>query len=932
MKKSATTTAIGLFVLSLAGGSAAFTGGERRVDSVPPGTEWLAGHSGSSKVGFVRKGPAELSERYGGHWTQRRGGPTGDFRRIWGSGVPVGQAAVGDDLVALEVAEAFWEQNEDLLPGGAGAADLEPAVTSVWQGLRTVTHRQTVDGVPVLGSSAMLAIRAGRIVLIGVHLFPVQPVETRPSLDVDEAEQAALAALSDREVAADVERSELVLFPVLRQDAPSLRLVWAVELKGAAWGRWTAYIDARRGSLLALRDERLFVTGSLRGRHHERHPGGEIIESPLSHLYISTDDGDDTTDADGAFSVAGDTTALQAWLSGMYATIANKSGSDLFIDEIDVGADPLVLDSEASEAEFAQVHAYVFTNKVRDHARELVDDLAWLDAPLPVNVNNIDLDGDEQQDFCNAWFDGQSLNFLMAGDPGWGMECNNTAMIGDILYHEYGHGFHLENAMLGSMVFDEAISEGFADTMASSVTLDSKIAPYFTTEGHHIRDLEPDLVWPTDVSEDPHQTGLIVGGAYWDLRTAFRDEHGEEQGNAMLDTLFAGATRVATDIPSAYESTLVADDDNGNIEDGTPHFCQIYDAFAAHGLANEGAGRVVIEHEQLDELADPAQPVVVEADVWVAEEACNEMGQVRLVYSVDEGETWTSEEMENLGSDSFSHELGTFPEGTELLYRIEADEELSGDVITRPSNAAEPYYRAYVGPLEAIVFDDFESEDDSWTHELTEGIEREGADDWQWGVPAGKGGDPEEAYSPTHVWGNDLAPASNWNGEYQPGKVNALISPAYDLSDYEIVRLRLRRWLTVEDGYYDQATIYVGSEGDWQPVWTNFVSEGDQNESHVTHHIDREWVLFDLDISEWAAGQSDVQVRFEIASDAGLQFGGWTIDDFGLYTKGQASDPDEEADAGADAGDGGGSSGGCGCFAAGASRSAGVFETLFSLL
>ena len=141
------------------------------------------------------------------------------------------------------------------------------------------------------------------------------------------------------------------------------------------------------------------------------------------------------------------------------------------------------------------------------------------------------------------------------------------------------------------------------------------------------------------------------------------------------------------------------------------------------------------------------------------------------------------------------------------------------------------------------------------------------------------------------------------------------------------MRLRFRRWLNVEDGYFDHARIYVNE----QEVWANAASPGGATAVHDTHHRDGEWILADVDLSELAGGQPEVQVRFEIESDEGLQFGGWTIDDLCLYTADeQAEEPDAGSDGGEPVVDAGGDAGvdasamsatahaGCDCDATGA--------------
>ena len=110
------------------------------------------------------------------------------------------------------------------------------------------------------------------------------------------------------------------------------------------------------------------------------------------------------------------------------------------------------------------------------------------------------------------------------------------------------------------------------------------------------------------------------------------------------------------------------------------------------------------------------------------------------------------------------------------------------------------------------------------------------------------GGDPDFAHSGNRVWGNDLG-GGQYNGEYQDNKHNQLQSPAIDVADQTNLVLRYRRWLNVEDGYYDQANIVANDA----QVWTNHATSrsiGDE------HHRDDQWM--------------EHVVPFTITSDADL--------------------------------------------------------------
>jgi cysteine-rich repeat protein len=92
-----------------------------------------------------------------------------------------------------------------------------------------------------------------------------------------------------------------------------------------------------------------------------------------------------------------------------------------------------------------------------------------------------------------------------------------------------------------------------------------------------------------------------------------------------------------------------------------------------------------------------------------------------------------------------------------------------------------------------------------------------------------------------------------------------------DVTGRSEVRLRYRRWLTVEDGFFDTAAIYADDE----LVWRNHAGE---DQGAGTHHVDAEWRYHDVDLSAQAADGA-VQVAFELAPDGGNQWGGWTLDD-----------------------------------------------------
>lgn len=101
----------------------------------------------------------------------------------------------------------------------------------------------------------------------------------------------------------------------------------------------------------------------------------------------------------------------------------------------------------------------------------------------------------------------------------------------------------------------------------------------------------------------------------------------------------------------------------------------------------------------------------------------------------------------------------------------------------------------------------------------------------------------------------------------------SVVSPSIDCSGRNRVFLKFRRWLNVEAHGSDYARIYVSNDGtNWgEPIWENPPAD----------LMDNQWVPFVIDISEIAANQETVYVKFTIGpTNSSRSFSGWNIDDF----------------------------------------------------
>src|SRR5258708_32536900 len=95
------------------------------------------------------------------------------------------------------------------------------------------------------------------------------------------------------------------------------------------------------------------------------------------------------------------------------------------------------------------------------------------------------------------------------------------------------------------------------------------------------------------------------------------------------------------------------------------------------------------------------------------------------------------------------------------------------------------------------------------------------------------------------------------------------------------MRVRFKRWLTVEQGIYDQARVLVNGA----QIWANPLSG---------NTLDTSWSTQELELGAAADNNASVQLEFQLKSDGGLELGGWAVDDVeALY---YAPNPDSDGD------------------------------------
>lgn len=278
--------------------------------------------------------------------------------------------------------------------------------------------------------------------------------------------------------------------------------------------------------------------------------------------------------------------------------------------------------------------AYYHLSRINRKAASYLPGNAWLASPLIANTN--------VNATCNAFFNGTSVNFYRSGSG-----CGNTGEIAAVFLHEWGHGLDRNTGGAApEKASGEAVGDTFAFLETRDSCIGPGFRPdrtcYNCSTCTGVRDVAQfsraggataaTIARPSNIASDAgmncdrlacpysptpfsayqgpmgyegHCESYIASSANWDLTQNLVARWGADAGWKKMETLWyrsltpsKSAYRVAAGgkcNPAAkvdgcgannwYSVYLAMDDDDGNLANGTPNGCRIWDAFNAHGIA-----------------------------------------------------------------------------------------------------------------------------------------------------------------------------------------------------------------------------------------------------------------------------------------------------------------------------------------------------------
>jgi trimeric autotransporter adhesin len=424
------------------------------------------------------------------------------------------------------------------------------------------------------------------------------------------------------------------------------RLAWVVTatVEGDP-GSWEGLVDAVTGELLAFQDTNAYavrrVIGGVYPASSDQQPpdGSERPGWPMPFADVN---GTKTsfTSSGGLLTVC-EEGQITTSLSGQFIDVFDSCGpvnetsaaGDIDLGE-SAGMDCVIPSGHSPGDTHAARTAFYQLNRMKEQARGHITTnpgAAWLNGVLTVNVNN--------SLTCGAFWDGTAITTYRDNNG----PCRNFAEIAGALDHEFAHGLDdndtngtlsqpFEGAAdivsnlrqgrscVGRGLFKSMVCGGYGDECDGS-------APTGCTgvRDHdfmlHRCDRPHTITWINQgfTSAECNGTGpappcppgngpcgkvnqceaMVVGETVWDLQ--FRDLRAAPfnldantalelttrlnyRGAQLVTNWYACSVGGGCGATSGYMQFLAADDDNGNIADGTPHMSAIRAAFERHEI------------------------------------------------------------------------------------------------------------------------------------------------------------------------------------------------------------------------------------------------------------------------------------------------------------------------------------------------------------
>ena len=526
--------------------------------------------------------------------------------------VPTDERAIG--RAAWNAVQRYLRTHEATLRINSAELQETPHITVHDGGDLVHMHVQRmIDGIPVQDSYLKATVRHGNLILLGAHKWGDHGADAGNFfITQDVAEQAAANHLG--EDGHEWGKTTRVFLPLYFDSAPGrgyqYRAAWSVKRTIDGANNYELFVDAKSGGLLASENRTAYAEvkgGVLPVSNDGIVPDG--VEQPGWPMPFA----DVTGGISGTTGTGGNVVGSGSFTTDFFGPYVNindncgsssLSGSDVIDWGTSTGTDCATPGFGGAGNTHASRTGFYELNKIIEMGRGQLPSNSWLQARLTsnMNINNT----------CNAFWNG-TVNFYRSGGG-----CFNTGEIAGVFDHEWGHGMDANDATPG---IASPSGEGIADIYTALRLNDSCIGRNFratvctgfgdpcdTCTG--VRDIDylkrnsnqpHDYTWSNaNCSGSVHCVGAVYAEAVWSLwKRELPSLYGYDNNTAheIVNRLtYIGAGNTGTWFSggppnggcagsSGYMNYLAADDDNGNLNDGTPHMQAIFNAFNDQEIA-----------------------------------------------------------------------------------------------------------------------------------------------------------------------------------------------------------------------------------------------------------------------------------------------------------------------------------------------------------
>jgi hypothetical protein len=317
-------------------------------------------------------------------------------------------------------------------------------------------------------------------------------------------------------------------------------------------------------------------------------------------------------------------------------------------------------------------------------------------------------------------------------------------------------------------------------------------------------------------------------GAGWKTRRNLKNTLGTALGGATADQLFMGWMNSynQSQIRSVIEiQWLTLDDNNGNIDDGTPNYQDIDDAFREQGFPGYDLDFFVWSNvTDLPDVSSDAGPYTVNADVVAL--LAPPIQVVDLQYSVNGGATQTVA-MASAGGNTWTGDIPSLGTLGFVDYWLTATDN-SGNSQDYPDGAPLQFT---VGDETVLYSYDFEAAgNEGWEGHLASDSATTG--EWERGDPNPTAAQPGDDHTPgagnTDCWftGQGSSGGSVGDNDVDNG-ITTLRSPVFDLAGASAVQVSYWRWYSNDEGALPNADVLlVQLSNDNGANWTTVETVG----------------------------------------------------------------------------------------------------------